>query len=279
MLRKVFAYALVLTLLTLAFLGTPSSARAGGVCGGAYTAEAGDTVDKLAAMCGTSASAIYAANPGIGASLSAGQTLTIPSLNYGVPSTPTPVVDNYYDPLYYYNYYYYYPSANNAGTYTVQPGDTVYLIASRYGVSVYDLWGANPQIWDINLLYAGQVLYIPAPYYAGTATATPAVVTAATVEPGPLSWGKAPRNVPYGNVTLSNQAKADVYVSLQGTTGNGTSVINEYPVNGTIDVDIPAGWIVYVAWVGGQKFTGAFQLTGETFHTITFYKNRVVVDG
>lgn len=278
MLRKVFAYTLVFTLFMLAFLGTPSIARAGGVCGGTYTAEPGDTVDKLAAMCGTSASAIYAANPGIGATLSIGQTLTIPSPNYGVTNTPTPVVDNFYDPLYYYNYYSYYPSTNNASTYTVQNGDTIYAISSRYGVSVYELWGANPQIWDINLLYAGQVLYIPASSSSGAATATPSVVTAVTVEPAPLSWGKAPRNVPYGNVTLSNQSKADVYVSLQGTTGNGTSVINEYPVNGTIDVDIPAGWIVYVAWVGGQKYTGAFQLTGETYHTITFYKNRVVVD-
>jgi len=55
-------------------------------------------------------------------------------------------------------------------------------------------------------------------------------------------------------------------------------VINEYPVSGTMNVRVPAGWYNYVAWVGGQKFTGGFNLVGDSDHSITFYSNKVVVD-
>ena len=109
------------TLIVLAMLAAliPLQVRAGGVCGGAYTIDKGDSVEKLAAMCGTTASAIFAANPGLKEPLTVGQTITIPGPNFGVtvtvtvtptvtstpaPTTPTPVVtivNNYYT----YNYY------------------------------------------------------------------------------------------------------------------------------------------------------------------------------
>lgn len=267
MFRKVFVRIFALALTMLGLFAAPAGVQAGGVCGGAYIAEHGDTVDELAAMCGTTVNAIYAANPGIGATLSAGQVLTIPGLNY----TPAPAADNY-DPSYYYNYYYYYPSANNAGTYIVQYGDTFSTIASRYGVSYYDLWGANPQIWDTNLLYAGQVIYIPAPYSV-------VISPVSTGEPTALSYsGDIPKNAPEGTVRLVNKAEADVYISLRTARADGTNAINEYPVNRTVLTEIPSGWIDYVAWVGGVKYTGGFQLQEGSIHTITFNKSKVVVD-
>src|SRR5208282_3432886 len=63
-------------------------------------------------------------------------------------------------------------------TYTVQPGDTIYHIASRFGVSVSDLMAANG-ISDANGLRVGQTLVIPgsyhatAPAYAGRSNAFP----------------------------------------------------------------------------------------------------------
>ncbi|MBO9306459.1 LysM peptidoglycan-binding domain-containing protein [Thermomicrobium sp.] len=45
-------------------------------------------------------------------------------------------------------------------TYVVQPGDTLYTIAVRFGVSLQALIEAN-QIEDPNQLQAGQVLVIP----------------------------------------------------------------------------------------------------------------------
>lgn len=46
-------------------------------------------------------------------------------------------------------------------TYTVQPGDTLYRIAVRNGLTVDQLVAANPGITNPNLIYAGQVLTIP----------------------------------------------------------------------------------------------------------------------
>lgn len=250
--RNVFARAAILALFLLASFAIPFSAQAGGVCGGTYIVEAGETVESIAARCGTTASAIYAANPGIGSTLYAGQSLIVPGINYVSPATSTPTPVSY------------------SGTYVVQYGDTFYGIASRFGLTVSQLWAANPQIGNINVLYVGQVLYIPAS--SGGVAPTP------TKELVPLSWGEVPARAPHGNVKLSNRARGDVYVSLQGTTRDGLSVIREYPVNGTMTVKVPAGWYVYVAWVGGVKFVGEFNLRGDSDVSITFYSNKVVVE-
>ena len=74
---------------------------------------------------------------------------------------------------------------------------------------------------------------------------------------------------------LSNKANGKVYVSLQGTARDGTNVIREYPVSGTFSVTIPAGYYDYVAWVGGQEFSGAINLPGHSSHSITFHSNEV----
>ena len=43
-------------------------------------------------------------------------------------------------------------------TYVVQKGDTLRIIASRYGTSVESLLALNPQIKNANLIYVGQVI-------------------------------------------------------------------------------------------------------------------------
>ncbi len=266
----------------------PLQVHAGGVCGGSYTVETGDTVDKLAAMCGTTASAIYAANPGLKEPLTKGQVIIIPGLNFGMTTTPTAivtptpitvtptpatVVNNYYYTYNYYNSNTSSPDAVVNGTYVVQPGDTFAGIAYSFGTSVNDLWMANPQITDINVLYVGQVLNIPY-WYVPTA-----VVATVVDEPSPISYdGTIPKNAPHGTVRLVNKSDGDVYISLRTTRADGTNAINEYPVKGTFVTSVPSGWIDYVAWVGGIKFTGGFQLKEDTIHTITFNRSKVVVD-
>ncbi len=168
--RKIFTQVSVLVLFLLALLGTPFSAQAGGVCGGTWTVEKGETLESIAAMCGTSTSAITAANPGVKVPLAVGQVLTIPGGSSTTPSTPPPstavpptsstVTNNYYTTNNYYNSA---PvsSPSYNGNYIVQYGDTFSGIASRYGISVGALWAANPSIQNINLMYVGQVIYIP----------------------------------------------------------------------------------------------------------------------
>ena len=47
------------------------------------------------------------------------------------------------------------------GRYTVVPGDTMFFIAQRFGVSLDALIAANPQISDPGLIYPGDVLCVP----------------------------------------------------------------------------------------------------------------------
>ena len=261
----------------------PLQVRAGGACGGAYTVESGDTIAKLAAMCGTTTDAIYASNPGIKEPLTVGQVITIPGSNYGVTTTPvvvvtafppatTPVIVNNYNTYNYYNYYNYYPTTSYNGTYVVQPGDSFSGIAYRHGVTIQDLWAANPYIWDINLLYVGQVLYIPSSTWAVVYYPT------ATAAPEFLSYDPVPKSAPHGKVALSNQSDTEVYVSLQCTTASGVYSINEYTVNGKLSASVPTGWCDYVAWVGGVKHTGGFKVGNDTDRTMTFYKKSIVVE-
>jgi uncharacterized YkwD family protein len=46
-------------------------------------------------------------------------------------------------------------------TYTVQSGDTLGKIATKYGVTVTQLMSANPSIKSVSLIYVGQKLTIP----------------------------------------------------------------------------------------------------------------------
>lgn len=45
--------------------------------------------------------------------------------------------------------------------YTVQSGDTLFLIARRFGVTLDALIVANPGIRDPDLIYPGQVITVP----------------------------------------------------------------------------------------------------------------------
>lgn len=98
-----------------------------------YIVRAGDTLFTIAQMYGTTVERILAANPGLTANnLQIGQQICIPSF--------TPVC--------------------NGIRYTVKAGDTAYLIARAYGISLTALMNANPNV-DLSNLYVGQVLCIP----------------------------------------------------------------------------------------------------------------------
>jgi LysM repeat protein len=52
------------------------------------------------------------------------------------------------------------PPVNN-GTYIVQPGDTLFALSIQWGTTVQEIAALN-QIPNVNLIYVGQTLYIPA---------------------------------------------------------------------------------------------------------------------
>jgi predicted chitinase/LysM repeat protein len=128
--------------------------------GGSYTVQPGDTLSGIASRHGTTVGALAQAN-GISNPdfIQVGQRLTIPGAS--APSAPAPAGQRY----------------------TVQPGDTLSGIASRYGTSVGAIAQANG-ISNPNLIQVGQQLTIP----GGSAPSPGGPVSG----PGPVTGPSAP---------------------------------------------------------------------------------------
>lgn len=103
-----------------------------------YVVQLGDTLSSIADQFGVDWREIAAANGIAGPTYTIyrGQRLVIPGV------TPTPV------------------PTEALLTHTIQPGETLYSIAVRYGVTVQELMQAN-NLTDPDLIYPGQVLIIP----------------------------------------------------------------------------------------------------------------------
>jgi spore coat assembly protein SafA len=113
---------------------------------GRYTVQPGDTMFLIAQRFGVSLNALIAANPQISNPnlICPGDVLCVPGgpgeCGSRVPASCPPGFQ---------------------GRYTVQPGDTMFLIAQRFGVSLNALIAANPQISNPNLICPGDVLCVP----------------------------------------------------------------------------------------------------------------------
>jgi len=105
----------------------------------AYTVQPGDTMFTIAQRFGVSLDALVAANPQIPdpSRIFPGQIVCVPRSD--VPGQCPP----------------------NTFAYTVQPGDTMFLIAQRFGVSLNALIAANPQIPDPSRIFPGQIVCVP----------------------------------------------------------------------------------------------------------------------
>jgi hypothetical protein len=111
-----------------------------------------------------------------------------------------------------------------------------------------------------------------------TTTPNPAFSVTPTETSHYQYYGTMPPNLPSGYVSMINMSKADAYVSLQCTTQDGYVTIIEYPVGGSrVSTSAPAGKYIYVAWVGGHKFTGKFKLDALQDLKLTIYKDRIEI--
>ncbi len=152
---------------------------------GSYTVQAGDTLGVIAAKFGTTVSAILTANRLTNPNLIfVGQVLTIPgtTTTTTTPTTPTTGTTPTTPTT---------PTTSSSGTYTVQAGDSLGRIASRFGVTVSAIMSANG-LSNPNLIYVGQVLKIPGATTTGT-TPAPSPTQAPTTGTTP-----APVTVPSG---------------------------------------------------------------------------------
>ena len=91
------------------------------------------------------------------------------------------------------------------------------------------------------------------------------------------TYGTLPPAVPYASVTLINKARTEAYISLQVNTVQGGPTIIEYPVEGTVRIQAPTGFYLYVAWVGGRKMVGEFRLRSTDELIITLFRDRVEI--
>lgn len=157
-----------------------------------YVVSRGDTLKGLAARFGSTVESILASNPEIKSAnlIYEGQRLTIYSAGTGNPPPPPPPGDTYYaqrgdtlrkiaakfgttvDALLklnpkisnpnviYVGQAITVPGATGSSTYTVQRGDTLRIIANKFGTTVDALLALNPKIKNPNLIYVGQVITV-----------------------------------------------------------------------------------------------------------------------
>lgn len=128
-----------------------------------YSIRPGDTLFLLAQRFGTTVSAILSANPGINPNnLQVGQVICIPVPPTGAPCPPGTFV------------------------YLVQPGDTFFSLAARFGTTVAAIAAVNPGV-DPNNLQIGQPICIPT-----GATVPPPISLLCCVILNPTPGGGAP---------------------------------------------------------------------------------------
>ncbi len=133
--KKSFQFILLVAIM-LTSLASTAAAPATSACGSSYTVQWGDTLGKIAIRCGTNIAALRLANPNIGSGdwIYAGQTLTLPGA--------------------------YFDNGNGYATYVVASGDTLKLLAARFGTSINVLASLNG-IYNYDLIYQGQRLSVP----------------------------------------------------------------------------------------------------------------------
>jgi len=190
--KRIYQPIIILAILLTSFMQV-GKAQAWSGCGSTYTVQPGDTLYGIAAHCGTTASALQLANPGLGGWVYVGQVLVLPGaawdngngyVTYVVAPGDTlkAIAARYFtsvdivarlNSIYNYNLIYvgqrliipgsgYIPPTPPSGsTYVIQPGDTLRKLAVRWGVTVNDILAVNRQIANASLIYVGQVINVP----------------------------------------------------------------------------------------------------------------------
>lgn len=173
--RRIFQLVLLVAVAASSVV-SPGAARADSGCPSYLTVEVGDTLNSLAAFCGTTPAAIVAANPGLVWQLQAGQVLNIPNGSAtGVGRYQFTMCSN---------------------TYMAAQGDTLGGVAMVFGLRYSDLLAANPQLGPGSSLSAGQVVNLPAPancssnnYPTSTVPGTPPTPTNQCAQTFPTGFG------------------------------------------------------------------------------------------
>jgi LysM repeat protein len=155
--KKYFQIILSLAILMSSF-ATTSAAFAASACGTSYTVISGDTIRIIATKCDTTVYALRRANPGIGSG-----DLIYPAQSLWLPGATI------------YN-------SDASTTVIVARGDTLKMIANRFGTTIPALVSLNPDITNANVIYEGQRLIVTGP--GSGVTPPPSGGSAYTVQSG-----------------------------------------------------------------------------------------------
>ncbi len=115
------------------------------------------------------------------------------------------------------------PSAANSAYYTVRAGDTLYAIATRYGVSAAAIAQAN-RLWNYDFIYTGQVLKIPgtaAPAKPAQPTLLPPSAPKPTTAPA-----NPPANAPVGGKWIDVNISKQTITAYDGQTPLKTVLVS-----------------------------------------------------
>jgi len=208
--KKIYQPIIVLALLLASFASVASTGnvQAWSGCGSTYTVQWGDTLYGIAAYCGTTASALQLANPGLGGWVYAGQVLSLPGAAW----------DN----------------GNGYSTYIVAHGDTLKLIAARYGTTM-DVLASLNGIYNYNMIYAGQRLTVPgagsyippAPQYGGSSYV---IQRGDTLRKLAYRWGVTINDILAVNSQIANASLIYVgqVINIPGSSGASAPTTSSY---------------------------------------------------
>jgi LysM repeat protein len=210
--------------------------------GGIHTVQPGQTLSSIARQYGVDVGALARANGIVNLNhIYVGQRLTIPKVSAVVPS----------------------------GGYVVQPGDTLYSIARRYGVTVWAIAQANG-IRDLGRIYVGQRLVIPGQTPAPTPAPSQAPVTATSGWRGQYYAGTTPSG---GPIFVRN----DAAINFRWGTGSPDPRLphDQFSVAWTRTIAFQGGLYRFSVtaddgarvWINGRLIIDGWKVQPETTYT------------
>jgi hypothetical protein len=171
-------------------------------------------------------------------------------------------------------------------SFTALPSNTPVVVVETSTETLQNLTGSP----TVTMANTGTLVPGASTATAGTTvTLVTSTVPAASITPNPLMsatltgtahpqhYGTMPPYLPFGQITLINKSKAEVYISLQCTTKDGFVSIYETPVSGQTRIKVPAGKYTYVAWVGGRQIVGKFSLGIDGNLKIKIFKDHLEI--
>lgn len=220
------------------------AAAAQTTCGDKYTVQRGDYLVKIANKCGTTVSAILAANPTIKnpSLIYPGQVLTMPKPGQNIPIT-------------------------GGAIYIVKPGDTLSGIASLFKVTLSDVLKANPSITNANKIISGQQIKLP----EGAAQVLTAGITPVKAKPGDtVTLGATGFNAAVNVEIRFGLTKDQTEVIGNAVTDGNGAILQKVAVPSNAQAGKTYVFVVKVKDAATQAVSNTLTISGTTSDTTSY---------